>query len=236
MIATIDKFANVPWEGRAGAFFGHVERHDPTGFYGAAEPGGGSPLQRRTAPDRPHHPRRASSYFGAAGHHRRSLRDGLRPVGVAPDQRGTTRTEDRRVDRHGASSGDADPQPVRARAGRRYSRRPASTATNSFFAEVDRETPSRLYVGVASPGRGPKLVFLRALQTLLAGAAALSSGGKNDPADPYLTALCYFNALRELGGARRIVDDEVRVASDELREKPRAPRARGSALRQSNTA
>ena len=28
-------------------------------------------------------------------------------------------------------------------------------------------------------------------------------------ADPYLTALCYFNALRELGGARRIVEDEV---------------------------
>ena len=41
MIATIDKFANVPWEGRAGAFFGHVERHDPTGFYGAAESSGG---------------------------------------------------------------------------------------------------------------------------------------------------------------------------------------------------
>ena len=28
-------------------------------------------------------------------------------------------------------------------------------------------------------------------------------------ADPYMTALCYFNALRELGGARRIVEDEV---------------------------
>jgi hypothetical protein len=26
-----------------------------------------------------------------------------------------------------------------------------------------------------------------------------------------LTALCYFNALRELGGARRIVEDEVRA-------------------------
>ena len=30
-------------------------------------------------------------------------------------------------------------------------------------------------------------------------------------ADPYMTALCYFNALRELGGARRIVEDEVRT-------------------------
>jgi hypothetical protein len=39
--------------------------------------------------------------------------------------------------------------------------------------------------------------------------AASSEPGKN-PADPYMTALCYFNALRELGGARRIVEDEVR--------------------------
>ncbi len=31
-----------------------------------------------------------------------------------------------------------------------------------------------------------------------------------DAADPYLTALCYFNALRELGSARRIVEDDVR--------------------------
>ena len=88
---------------------------------------------------------------------------------------------------------------------------PGVDRAKSFFAEVDTEAPSRLYVGVASPGRGPKLVFLRALQTLLAGSTALSSGGKNDPADPYLTTLCYFNALRELGGARRIVDDEVRA-------------------------
>jgi len=53
-------------------------------------------------------------------------------------------------------------------------------------------------------------MFLQALQTLLAGAQAMSSGAANDPADAYLTAMCYFNALRELGGARRIVEDEVR--------------------------
>jgi hypothetical protein len=74
---------------------------------------------------------------------------------------------------------------------------PGVSRDDSFFARIDKDTPSRLYLGVASPGRGPKLVFLRALQTLLSGAATLSSGGPNDPADPYLTALCYFNALRE---------------------------------------
>ena len=31
-----------------------------------------------------------------------------------------------------------------------------------------------------------------------------SEGNPDDPADPYMTALAYFNSLRELGGARRI--------------------------------
>ena len=38
------------------------------------------------------------------------------------------------------------------------------------------------------------------------------SGGKKNaqnPADPYMTLLGYFNALRELGGSRRIVEDEI---------------------------
>jgi hypothetical protein len=30
---------------------------------------------------------------------------------------------------------------------------------------------------------------------------------KDNPADPYLTLLGYFNSLRELGGSRRIVED-----------------------------
>ncbi|TIX59938.1 MAG: hypothetical protein E5V28_04160 [Mesorhizobium sp.] len=45
------------------------------------------------------------------------------------------------------------------------------------------------------------------MQTLLAGAQALTSSPTQegeDPADPYLTVLTYFNALRELWGARRI--------------------------------
>jgi superfamily II DNA/RNA helicase len=38
-----------------------------------------------------------------------------------------------------------------------------------------------------------------------------NGGDKNpdNPADPYLTLLGYFNSLRELGGSRRIVEDEV---------------------------
>ena len=45
LIATVDKFASLPWVGETGAFFGHVDRFEHgLGFYGAAEPGQGRPL------------------------------------------------------------------------------------------------------------------------------------------------------------------------------------------------
>jgi hypothetical protein len=45
IIATVDKFAGLPWLGEAGAFFGHVDREDQWGFYGAADSHGtGMPL------------------------------------------------------------------------------------------------------------------------------------------------------------------------------------------------
>ena len=40
-----------------------------------------------------------------------------------------------------------------------------------------------------------------------------AGGDRNpqNPADPYMTTLAYFNSLRELGGARRILEEEVRT-------------------------
>jgi hypothetical protein len=40
IIATVDKFAGLPWLAEAGAFFGHVNREDQWGFYGPADPSG----------------------------------------------------------------------------------------------------------------------------------------------------------------------------------------------------
>ena len=39
------------------------------------------------------------------------------------------------------------------------------------------EKPARLYVGLAAPGKGPKLIFLRALTTLLAAAQKEAQAG-----------------------------------------------------------
>jgi ATP-dependent helicase YprA (DUF1998 family) len=93
---------------------------------------------------------------------------------------------------------------------------PGPDRGGSFFARsVDVPEEARLYLGVAAPGRSPKLLFLRTATTLLATArrAWEEAGGKlaGNPADPYMTLVAYFNALRELGSARRIVEDEVRT-------------------------
>src|SRR5262249_29884786 len=44
VIATVDKFAALPWTGQTGSLFGLVDRYDAKGFYGPAEPGAGKPL------------------------------------------------------------------------------------------------------------------------------------------------------------------------------------------------
>ena len=220
LIATIDKFAALPWVGETGAFFGHVDRfEDGIGFYGAAEPGQGQALGNGWSLDPPDliiqdELHLISGPLGTVAGLYEAAIDQLASRGcgekrVRPKIVASTATVRRAsdqiealFDRH--TTGIFPP--------------PGLDRSDSFFARtVDPSTePARLYLGIAAQGRGPKLVFLRSLTTLLAAAQAAFDGyersdesGEN-PADPYMTALCYFNALRELGGARRIVEDEVR--------------------------
>ena len=44
LIATVDKFASLPFVGETGALLGKADRHDNEGFYGACDPGRGRPL------------------------------------------------------------------------------------------------------------------------------------------------------------------------------------------------
>ncbi len=100
---------------------------------------------------------------------------------------------------------------------------PGVDRTDLFFAWTSptNESDPRLYVGLAAQGRSPKVIFLRAMLSSMAAAYLhwVANGGRTkdaatgrnklNPADPYLTSVCYFNALKELGAARRIVEGEV---------------------------
>src|SRR5262249_15213247 len=77
-------------------------------------------------------------------------------------------------------------------------------AGDSFFARhrPTSDVPGRMYLGVCTPGVRLKSVEARVFTTVLAAAQTLfDKYGK--AADPWMTMVGYFNALRELGGARR---------------------------------
>jgi hypothetical protein len=213
LIATVDKFASLPWVERAGAFFGHVDREDQWGFYGPAEPGVGKRLHNGWRLDSPDliiqdELHLISGPLGTVAGLYETIIDRLSSrvldgATVRPKIVASTATV-RRAEQQIQALFDRDKTEVFPP--------PGPDRRNSFFAVTvpASESPARLYVGIAAQGKGPKLVFLRALITLLAGAMK-EQQDHGTVADPYMTAVCYFNALRELGGARRIVEDEVKT-------------------------
>lgn len=80
----------------------------------------------------------------------------------------------------------------------------------SFFAAETPVTdaPGRLYLGVCAPGERLKSVEVRIFETLLAAAQTLFER-HGEAADPWMTLVGYFSATRELGGMRRLVEDDV---------------------------
>jgi hypothetical protein len=71
------------------------------------------------------------------------------------------------------------------------------------------EMPGRRYVGICALGTRLKSVLIRVYVAYLSAAQKLYEK-YGQAADPWLTLVGYFNSLRELGGMRRLVDDEIR--------------------------
>ncbi len=214
LIATVDKFASLPWVGPSGILLGGAGRGDAHGFYGPAEPGRGRPLAAPLPPpdlivqDELHLiagplGTMAGLYEAAVEALAARAADGrpARPKIVA-----STATVRRAQDQIRA---------LFARPETRVFPPPGPERSDSFFARTaPPATPARRHLGVAAPGRNPKVLMRRVLVTLMAAAEReyRGAGGHrnhDNPADPYMTVLAYFNSLRELGGARRIVEEEV---------------------------
>ncbi|MCA1011759.1 DISARM system helicase DrmA [Halobacillus halophilus] len=88
---------------------------------------------------------------------------------------------------------------------------PGISHVDSFFAQQQPldETPGRMYVGLFAPGRSMKTSLLRAYSNLLSSVTAMEEEFDRDALDPYHTLVGYFNSLRELGGAVRLIEDDV---------------------------
>ncbi len=87
-------------------------------------------------------------------------------------------------------------------------------STDSFFASelpIDPgkdSTAGRLFVGINAPGSSTKTLLVRVYSALLA-LAAREIAVDAESSDPYGTLVGYFNSLRALGGAMRLVEDDV---------------------------
>ena len=217
LIATVDKFAALPWTARTGVLLGGADRHGPAGFYGAAEPRAGRRLPTPLAPpdlviqDELH---LISGPLGTMVGLYEATIEALctrpSPVGdrmVRPKIVASTATVRQAGDQIRALFGRPDTEVFPP---------PGPQRHDSFFARTASiaEKPGRLYLGVAAPGRNPKVLMRRTWLALMGAAERLyrDAGGhrnKANPVDPYMTVLGYFNSLKELGGARRILEEEV---------------------------
>jgi hypothetical protein len=88
---------------------------------------------------------------------------------------------------------------------------PSLDVRDNFFSmqrEPNEKDFGRRYLGICAPGRRLKAALIRVYVAYLCSAQALyEKYGKG--VDPWMTVVGYFNSMRELGGMRRLVDDDV---------------------------
>jgi hypothetical protein len=223
VIATVDKFAQMPWNGRVGMLFGQVDAFCPRhGFCSPELACGESHPKKDKWPSvrvQPCKPLRPPDFI---------IQDELHlisgPLGTlvglyetAVDKLCTWEVGGKKVRPKVIAStatirkaGDQ----VHATFLRRVSVFPPQglDVRDNFFSrqrppsEVE---PGRLYLGICSPGRRLKVALIRVYVAFLsAGQQLYERYGK--AADPWMTLVGYFNSMRELGGMRRLVDDDVK--------------------------
>ena len=169
LIATVDKFAQMPWNGEVQMLFGQVdgycERHgfrSPEIEDADTPPQEGQACPRRktdgppaAAAPRPDHPGRAAPDLRAARDAGRPVRDGRGPALLLGGGRQDGPAQGGRLDGDDPQGRGSGPRPVPA--GRRASsRRTASTCgttSSPSSGPPSEDTPGRRYIGICAPGR-----------------------------------------------------------------------------------
>ncbi len=238
LIATVDKFASLPWTAETGALLGGSDRYGKSGFHGASRPGQGHLLERPLLPpdlviqDELH---LISGPLGTMVGLYETTIEGLcmransgperEELAVHPKIVASTATVRRAQDQIQALFGRPITQVFPP---------PGPDRRDSFFARISpiAKTPGRLYLGIVAPGRNPKVLMRKTVLALMGAAekAFRDAGGHNNhenAADPYMTVLSYFNSLRELGGGRRILEEQVRNTITKYGERKRIGEKRG---------
>ena len=89
------------------------------------------------------------------------------------------------------------------------------------------QKPFRQYVGVCASGQSVKTTLIRLYSIILQTALDLSKEPEfEDYIDPYYTLIGYFNSIRELGGAVRLLDDDIASRIRVVKNKYNSPEPR----------
>ncbi len=221
LIATVDKFAQMPWNGQTAALFGLVD--GSCARHGYHVPDMEACSDHRAKGNLP-----ATTYETIA--HLRPpdliIQDELHlisgPLGTlvglyetAVDTLATWQVDGVAVRPKVVAStatirrADAQVRSLFAREVRVFPPQ-GLDAEDTFFARErpTTERPGRRYLGICTPGIRHKTALIQTAVALLALSARLYDDHGAD-ADPYMTLVGYFNALRELAAMRRSVDDTV---------------------------
>jgi hypothetical protein len=213
VVGTVDKFAMLPWRAEAGMLFGQVAAFKGRSMieHGDAIPRGAVRLPQGLLPPELIVQDELHLISGPLGTLVGLYETAIEQLATRTDKTGkvtrpkilaSTATVRRAAEQVRALMGRPD-----VRAFPPQGPDPGET----FFARVDPHGDGRLYLGIAATGRAFRATLARVYQTVMAAAQKHydPAGGKDQGADAYMTLVGYFNALRELGAMRRVVEDEV---------------------------
>ncbi len=224
LIATVDKFAQMPWNGMTQMLFGRVtEICDRHGFLSPEVDDGEHHPARNGLPsvkNRPHSFLRPPDLI---------IQDELHlisgPLGsmvglyeAAVDELCSWSVDGRKV-RPKVVASTATIRRAPDQVQKLFVRKlevfpPQGTSIKDSFFAIQRPTgsqyPGRRYLGISAFGRRFPVAMIRSYVAHMAAAQVLYE--KYDRlADPYMTLTGYFNSIRELAGTRRLVEDDIKA-------------------------
>lgn len=219
ILSTVDKFANLPWEVRTNALFGRVDRKCSRDGYVAIGEEHKRHNKTATLPtssmsevkqflppeliiqDELH---LITGPLGTVyGAYETIIEDMCTYNGIKPKYVVSTAT---------IKNAEAQAKCLYARQQTTQFPPNGFEIGDSFFIkEVPiEEDPFRKYVGICAPGQSVKTALLRTYSIILQSAHNYSLQEEyKDVIDPYYTLVGYFNSIRELGGAVRLLQDDI---------------------------
>lgn len=227
IIATVDKFARMTFEGRTQALFGIRDRYSPT--LGHITPADGNKPGGKTCTDA----RKVKRLLPPELIIQDELHLISGPLGTMVGLYETAVDFLSRVQKESGATVQSKviastatirraAQQVRQLYDRDLQVFPPSSLSSkdSFFARevathdennhTNDNTAGRLYVGVNASGTSSKTLLVRVYAGLLhSGLDYLVDPEIAHSGDPYGTLVGYFNSMRALGGAKRLVEDDV---------------------------